>query len=200
MKSSAKKGSLQLSVNAIVVLVLAITMLGIGIKFTRDMMSRAGDDLLGVDIDTIPEPTPNDWVTFESKSLRVDSRGQSAIGLKMINVLNDPVKVSIYSESCGSTSLTSKSGIFYRNVDDSGDALSKPIVTGLAAGEKFEYAIGIDPEKNVKPPGATSGSKSALVSTGGMEICDLVVQLDLVSGGSTGPEKTYRTSLTLTAK
>ena len=37
-----RKGSLQLSVNAIVVLVLAITMLGMGLAFTKGKFAELG--------------------------------------------------------------------------------------------------------------------------------------------------------------
>ena len=38
-----RKASLELSVNAIVILVIAITMLGIGLTFMRSKMNEAGD-------------------------------------------------------------------------------------------------------------------------------------------------------------
>jgi hypothetical protein len=47
-KRSNKRASLELSVNAIVVIVLAIAMLGLGIAFTKNMFSNLGDKLLDI--------------------------------------------------------------------------------------------------------------------------------------------------------
>ena len=55
-----RKGSLQLSVNAIVVLVLAITMLGLGLAFTKGKFSELGERI------EIPEP---DYPATEAKPI-----------------------------------------------------------------------------------------------------------------------------------
>ena len=42
-----KKGSLTLSINAIVVLILAITMLGLGLSFMRNIFGGATEEFTG---------------------------------------------------------------------------------------------------------------------------------------------------------
>lgn len=64
-----KKGSLQLSINAIVVLVLAITMLGMGLAFTKGKFAELGNKI------EVPEPdypaTQDDPVVFAVDQLKV---------------------------------------------------------------------------------------------------------------------------------
>ena len=46
----SKKGSLNLSINAIVVLILAITMLGLGLGFMKTMFGKVSEDFLNASV------------------------------------------------------------------------------------------------------------------------------------------------------
>ena len=75
-----KKGALELSINAIVILIIAITMLGLGLGFVRGMFGKASgqfEELTGaeVPVDTVTE-SPHGKATgvlvrnWKSKSLK----------------------------------------------------------------------------------------------------------------------------------
>ena len=81
MRTSAKKGSLQLSVNAIVVLVLAITMLGIGISFTRSLFNDVKFDTT-VDL---PNPTSQNPISIPSSELDFSLTGKTKTNIKVYN-------------------------------------------------------------------------------------------------------------------
>jgi len=85
MRTSAKKGSLQLSVNAIVVLVLAITMLGIGISFTRSLFNDVKFDTT-VDL---PSPTSQNPISIPSKELDFALKGKTKTNIKIYNTGTD---------------------------------------------------------------------------------------------------------------
>ena len=72
-----KKGSLNLSINAIVVLILAVTMLGLGLMFMQNMMGGAMGELAEVSgtvqeqmIDQIRQS--NERLTFRTTNINVD--------------------------------------------------------------------------------------------------------------------------------
>ena len=79
-----KRGSLSLSVNAIVILVLGITMLGLGLAFTKGMFGKLGSKL------EIPPPnipaTEDEPIVLPSDEVKVDPKGVTIIP---INVYND---------------------------------------------------------------------------------------------------------------
>lgn len=84
MTTIKKKGSLELSVNAIVVLVLAITMLGLGIAFTKGKFAELGSKV------EIPEPdypaTTDDPIVLPANEITVSSTKDTIF---TVNVYND---------------------------------------------------------------------------------------------------------------
>lgn len=101
MKTFTKKGSLSLSVNAIVVLVLAITMLGLGIAFTKNMFgSLEGKLMEGVSYENIPNPSMNNPVSLENNNINVEAGGNAAFGIKVLNTLNEVAEISADIDSC----------------------------------------------------------------------------------------------------
>jgi hypothetical protein len=79
-----RKASLELSVNAIVVLVLAITMLGLGIAFTKGKFAELGSKI------EIPEPdypaTADDPIVLPANEITVSSTKDTIFS---VNVYND---------------------------------------------------------------------------------------------------------------
>ena len=66
-----KKGALALSINAIVILIIAITMLGLALGFTRGMFGKAAgqfEELLGTEPEP-PVPTGSDPVTLSKERI-----------------------------------------------------------------------------------------------------------------------------------
>ncbi|MFH1591288.1 MAG: hypothetical protein ABIC95_05170 [archaeon] len=66
MTRPRKQGSLSLSVNAIVVLVMAITLLGLGLSFIKDKF-QTGDELLGGVEDSVRQNIINDMTNSGDK-------------------------------------------------------------------------------------------------------------------------------------
>lgn len=79
-----KRGSLELSVNAIVVLVLAITMLGLGIAFTKGKFAELGKRI------EIPEPdipaTADDPISLPAKEIDISTKKDTVFS---VNIYND---------------------------------------------------------------------------------------------------------------
>ena len=91
-----KKAGLSLSVNAIVVLVLAITMLGLGIAFTRNMFTSLENRLMdGIDYENVPNPSVANPIAMESTNVNVPAGGNTAFGMKILNTRNEPVHVNV---------------------------------------------------------------------------------------------------------
>ncbi len=94
-----KKAAMELSINAIVILVLAITMLGLGLGFTKSMFAKFGEKL------TVPEPpiqaTADERVVLPSGDVIQLKKGK--IAEITVNYYNDREGTLIYSNiSCPS--------------------------------------------------------------------------------------------------
>ena len=78
-----KKGSLELSINAIVILVLAITMLGLGIAFTKGKFSQLSERI------EIPEPnlpaTAEEPIILTTNEITVSSNKDTIFSTKVYN-------------------------------------------------------------------------------------------------------------------
>ncbi|RMF07350.1 hypothetical protein D6764_00030 [Candidatus Woesearchaeota archaeon] len=78
-----RKGSLQLSVNAIVVLVLAITMLGMGLAFTKGKFAELGERI------EVPEPdypaTQDDPIVLPVNEIKLKSGKQGGFSVNFYN-------------------------------------------------------------------------------------------------------------------
>ncbi|RMF07349.1 hypothetical protein D6764_00025 [Candidatus Woesearchaeota archaeon] len=79
----SKRGSLELSVNAIVVLVLAITMLGLGIAFTKGKFAELGAKI------EIPEPdfpaTEDQPIVMATNEITVSTTKDAVFTIKVYN-------------------------------------------------------------------------------------------------------------------
>jgi len=96
-----KRGALALSINAIVILIIAITMLGLALGFTRGMFGKAAgqfEELLGTEPEP-PVPTGSDPVTL-SKERIIGRAGEPRV-----------IKVSIYNSETTVAGATFKPGI-----------------------------------------------------------------------------------------
>jgi hypothetical protein len=162
MKTYARKGSLSLSVNAIVVLVLAITMLGLGIAFTKNMFINLGEDLIKkTKYENIPEPMSSDPVSFENTRIYAKQNKLSAAGFKAMNTLLNAADFKINTTNCLSSDGYEADDIICYNVQP---------------GEIVEYAMLI---KSSKP-------------SGDIDICPLVFIFDDNNGNTTRVSKTLQ--------
>ncbi len=96
-----KKGSLSLSINAIVVLILAVTMLGLGLLFMNNMMGSSMDQLSSV-ADSIKDQmierirSGNEKLVFDSNDFEVKRSGQEEYYYGVLNQLQQQESFHIY--------------------------------------------------------------------------------------------------------
>ena len=98
-----KKGSLQLSINAIVILILAITMLGLGLSFIKGIFGGTVEKLKGIQTQLAEEERKQlqesaEEITFLTTRIAVSGR-EKAINFALRNVLGDDTKFGI-STAC----------------------------------------------------------------------------------------------------
>lgn len=82
-----KKGALELSINAIVILIIAITMLGLGLGFVRGMFGKASgqfDELTGAEPEP-PIPSSSNPVTLSREVLIVSAGSMVALKVGFYN-------------------------------------------------------------------------------------------------------------------
>lgn len=176
-----KKGSLQLSINAIVVLVLAITMLGLGISFTKNMFGKLGDQMLdGIDVEQIANPSSSEPIQLASKTINVQQGGLTAFGVKAMNTGSGTQYLSLStSEDCESM------------LD--GFLVSTNTV---APGGVIDFRVILDASKDT---GSDSSDMTDLKNPGAIQICPLNVGVD-DKEDSSNPVILYNTVITIQAK
>ena len=92
----SKKAALELSINAIVIVILAMTLLGLGLGFVRNMFKDIGDTTSSVQ-DQVREQILDDWRTgdkklsFPSSQVTIDSGDEQLLAMGVKNV--DPRKL-----------------------------------------------------------------------------------------------------------
>ena len=106
-----KRGSLALSTNAIVVLIIAITILGLSLAFTRNIFGSLGSQIEDIGGQTLIDnpPSYDDPLTLSKAEFDV-RRGESvSIGVGFFNYLDGDASASVSLNSCyrGDTETTS---------------------------------------------------------------------------------------------
>ncbi|MBW3015717.1 hypothetical protein KY330_04810 [Candidatus Woesearchaeota archaeon] len=96
-----KKAALQLSVTAIVVMVIAFVVLGLALTFTKDIFQRAQEKLPGAfDLTELEaEPTADNPVTMESP-LSIKRGTEKTIGVGVYNTGENEINAKIDVVSC----------------------------------------------------------------------------------------------------
>ena len=101
----AKKGSLQLSINSIVILILAITMIGLGLSFIKGIFGGTVEKLKGIETQLEEEERKQlldsqQEITFLSSRIKVEGR-EKAMSFAIRNVQAEDLTFDI-STSCNS--------------------------------------------------------------------------------------------------
>ena len=95
-----KKGSLELSVNAIVVLVMAIAVLGLGLAFIRGALTKAQTNVFkAIDNAQLENPASADHPATADKNTQVKQSSSAQISLGFYNTYASSVTVSPTIES-----------------------------------------------------------------------------------------------------
>ena len=103
-KRISKKGDLSLSINAIVILILAITMLGLGLTFMRGLFKQIGTKVSeAVDAnELVNPPTFDNPITVAPGEISLRQGENGKVTLAFMNVIT-----AAQSSSCNLTSVTS---------------------------------------------------------------------------------------------
>lgn len=86
-----KKGALELSVNAIVILIIAISMLGLGLGFVRGMFGKTSgqfEELIGAEQDP-PTPTGSDPITLSKERVITSPKSPIVVKVGVYNPTGD---------------------------------------------------------------------------------------------------------------
>ena len=97
-----KRGSLALSTNAIVVLIIAITILGLALAFTRNIFGSLGKQIEDIGKQTLIDnpPTFDKPMTLSKEEFDI-RRGKSvSLGVGFYNHYDDDVQASVKIHSC----------------------------------------------------------------------------------------------------
>ncbi len=97
-----KKASLALSTNAIVVLIIAITILGLALTFTRNIFGTLGENVAAVGQGSLLDNPPSYDEPMTLSRQEVDARIGRDVKLKvaLFNVHNSNVNATLTLESC----------------------------------------------------------------------------------------------------
>ena len=130
--NKCRKASLNLSINAIVVLILAITMLGLGLGFIRTMFKGATSKL-GSAVEGVSLKNPADAsnpLTMDEK-IDIKQGGENQIEVGIYNKLSDEqTNVAIAIESCRDTGNIEMPSV---------PNLAAPPIRSLPTGESAGY-------------------------------------------------------------
>ena len=117
-----KKGSMELGINAIVVIIIALAILGLGIGFVTKLFTGSGDKL-GSIIDRTELPVHADSqnpIVFETSYVKVKQRGSTLLKVAVYNDgVQDTIAVALNSDDGGTTFDTICTD------EDGGDASNK---------------------------------------------------------------------------
>lgn len=147
-----KKGSLQLSINAIVIIVLAMTLLGLGLGFIRNQFESIGD--IGGDVqEQIRQQILEDLRTgdkklsFPTSELKIGRRDDTVTAMGIKNVESKQINFGVFIRSAGGTGSLEVSDLEFRYQNES---------TGAAP-----YAFFLDPaDATVVPVRIETGTQT----------------------------------------
>ncbi len=161
-----KKGSLELSVNAIVVIVIAITMLGLGLGFLRGIFSnslgKVEDQLRGIEQQTIDSLKLDceDGLCLQSTNIEVEKNKEFHLWLVAYNNFDCDItnlKVKIGTFDWGSVKFGTADCQFIPTEDPAKQPKCEDISIQIAPSpnldqkQKQEMLIMIKPKSTVKP-------------------------------------------------
>jgi hypothetical protein len=98
-----KKGSMELSVNSIVILVIAVVMMGLILGFIRSQFVKFQGDFL-VDEEAALDATPTDPITLSRYTVTVSGVKKTGLNVNFYNSGADPVNGAIPRFYCNSNS------------------------------------------------------------------------------------------------
>ena len=154
MRRSKKKGSLNLSINAIVVLILAITMLGLGLGFMRNMFggaskqfSQVTDEIQRDMVDRLKDSGKK--IVLNTYEVKMKQSSKETIYLAISNQIDAPGENSIFSidinngNTIGDARCVGKIDTLENPTVSGGDAKVAPIIiqTDAKAEGTCEYNI-----------------------------------------------------------
>ncbi len=138
-KLGAKKGALDVSINAIVVIIFAITMLGLGLAFMKGMFGKIGGEVSGVISSAKLEnpPTASDPFTISPVQIDLKKGETTTINIGYYNSGTGAETVTL-AANCGTTAAISKKPESFSGRQ-------------VAAGDTLAWQIAISAAKTTTP-------------------------------------------------
>ena len=139
-----KKGDLSLSINAIIILILAITMLGLGLSFIRGLFTAAEGKVEEVTSATelVNPPTRDNPVTLTPSELDVRQSKRDKITLAFLNSLGDRKKCKLFV-TADDKATNSQLEIGTADLTVEGNS-EDAIITNLVIYNKDEHTLDVD--------------------------------------------------------
>ena len=142
-----KKAALELSINAILIIVLAMTLLGLGLGFIRNQFSEIGDIGTGVQ-EQIKQQiledlrTGNKKLSFPTSEVKIGRRDDTVIALGIKNVESKTINFVIQLREVG----TPEAEVLFRyqNATQIGVSGSDPYPFSLGPAESEVYPVRIE--------------------------------------------------------
>tara|TARA_Y100000310_G_scaffold183350_1_gene183474 strand:- start:1833 stop:2453 length:621 start_codon:yes stop_codon:yes gene_type:complete len=138
-----KKGDLSLSINAIIILILAITMLGLGLSFIRGLFTAAEDKVEEVTSATelVNPPTRDNPVTLTPSEITVRHSKRDKITLAFLNSLGDKKKCQLYVTADDTTPAQKEIGEVFAIKDKADEDAN---IKDLVIYNKKEHSMDVD--------------------------------------------------------
>ncbi|MBS3176824.1 hypothetical protein J4457_06340 [Candidatus Woesearchaeota archaeon] len=141
----SRKASLELSVNAIVIIVLAMTLLGLGLGFIRSQFGEITEIGTGVQ-EQIKQQiledlrTGNKKLSFPTSEVQMGRRDDTVIAMGIKNVESKSINFGIEIKPVGNPEVTD---VNFRYQNESGDP-NRPYPFSLGAAEADVYPVRIN--------------------------------------------------------
>src|SRR3989338_2623437 len=139
-----KKGALELSINAIVIIVLAMTLLGLGLGFIRSQFTSIGEIGTGVQ-EQIKQQiledlrTGNKKLSFPTSEVHINRRDASVIAMGIKNLESREINFLISIQPIGTLEATE---VNFRYQNESSDPSTfYPFILGPAESEVYPIRI-----------------------------------------------------------
>ncbi|MBI2574607.1 hypothetical protein HYV82_01860 [Candidatus Woesearchaeota archaeon] len=133
MKHKNKKAALDVSINSIVVIVFAVTMLGLGLAFIKGYFEKAKGTINIDEVGEVPDATVANPISLAREDLNVEKGKTSTFGAKFYNNKETFYSVSFGINQCVSDTGTVAAGSFV--------VLSSPQTVNVGEQKQFKVQL-----------------------------------------------------------
>ncbi|MBI2141927.1 hypothetical protein HYU15_00365 [Candidatus Woesearchaeota archaeon] len=138
LSSKDRKAALDVSINSIVVIVFAVTMLGLGLAFIKGYFEKAKSTINIDEVGEVPDATVSNPISLAREDLNVEKGKTSTFGAKFYNNKETSYSASFGSQlQCVSDTGTATAGSFV--------LLSSPQTVNVGEQKQFKLQLKVAP-------------------------------------------------------